>query len=418
MSRVNDHRSTDSGMRIGYFDCFSGASGDMILGALVDAGLPLDRLRSVIAGLVPGIEFTAEQVRRGAFTGTKVHVKTDERGQPHRRLPDIQAILDRADLAEEVRRDAGRIFRRLAEAEAKAHGTAVEAIHFHEVGALDAIADVVGAVWGIRQLGLEHVHVSPINLGGGFVQGAHGKMPVPAPGTAALLVGVPAYGSDIPVELTTPTGAAILTTLALSHGPMPLMTLERVAYGAGERDLREQPNLLRLMIGDTSESPEHDQISLLEATIDDMNPQFFEPLLDRLFEAGALDAFLSPVIMKKSRPGNTLTVLAEHARADALASVILANSTTFGVRGYTVSRWKLRRDFISVSTTHGSVRVKRGWQGGRIMILSPEFDDCRRLAQAAGVPIRLVYDEAREAARREVEAFHLQAASHPNASSA
>jgi len=404
-------------MRIGYFDCFSGASGDMILGALVDAGLPVERLQAVIAGLVPGIEFAADRVKRGAFTGTKVHVKTDERGHPHRRLPDIQAILDRADLSEEVRADAGRIFRRLAEAEAKAHGKAPEAIHFHEVGALDAIADVVGAAWGIRQLGLERVHVSPINLGGGFVHAAHGKMPVPAPGTAALLVGVPAYGSDLPVELTTPTGAAILTTLAFTHGPMPLMTVERVAYGAGERDLREQPNLLRLMIGEIAESPEHDQISLLESTIDDMNPQFFEPLLDRLFEAGALDAFLSPVIMKKSRPGNTLTVLAEPAKADALASVILANSTTFGVRCHTVSRWKLARDFISVTTTHGSVRVKRGWQGGRITILSPEFDDCRRLAQAAGVPILLVYEEAREAAHRHADAPHLQAATRPNASS-
>jgi pyridinium-3,5-bisthiocarboxylic acid mononucleotide nickel chelatase len=417
MPGVHDHGSSDSDMRIGYFDCFCGASGDMILGALVDAGLPLDRLQTAISSLVPGIQFSAERVKRGAFIGTRVHVKTDERGHPHRRLPDIQAILDRADLAEEVRTDAGRIFRRLAEAEAKAHGKAPEAIHFHEVGALDAIADVVGAAWGIRQLGLEQVQVSPINLGSGFIQGAHGKMPVPAPGTAALLVGVPAYGSDVPAELTTPTGAAILTTLASAHGPMPLMTVGRVAYGAGQRDLPEQPNLLRLMIGEIRESPEHDQISVLESTIDDMNPQFYEPLLDRLFEAGALDAFLSPVSMKKSRPGNTLTVLAEPHRANALASVILAHSTTFGVRGHTVSRWKLPRDFISVTTSHGSVRVKRGWQGNRVTILSPEFDDCRRLAQAAGVPIRMVYEEAREAARRHAEASPLQPASCPKASS-
>ncbi|HYL80700.1 MAG TPA: nickel pincer cofactor biosynthesis protein LarC [Candidatus Acidoferrum sp.] len=405
-------------MRIGYFDCFSGASGDMILGALVDAGLPLDRLQAVITGLVAGIEFSAEQVKRGAFTGTKVRVKTDEQGQPHRRLPDILAILDRADILQEVRRDAGRIFRRLAEAEAEAHGKTPEEVHFHEVGALDAIADVVGAAWGIRQLGLDRLYVSPLNLGGGFVQGAHGRMPVPAPGTAALVVGIPAYGSDVPVELTTPTGAAILTTLGFSHGPMPLMTVERVAYGAGERDLREQPNLLRLMIGETGETPERDQISILESTIDDMNPQFFEPLLDRLFEAGALDAFLSPVVMKKSRPGNTLTVLAEPAKADALAAVILANSTTFGVRGHIASRWKLSRDFLSVATSHGSVRVKRGWQGGRIIILSPEFDDCRRLAQAAGVPIQLVYEEAREAARRQVDAPFFQTASRPSGSGA
>jgi uncharacterized protein (TIGR00299 family) protein len=391
-------------MRIGFFDCFSGASGDMILGALVDAGLAVDDLQSVVAGLVPGVEFSMERVKRGAFTGTKVHVKTDERGQPHRRLPDILAILDRADLAEDVRVDAGRIFRRLAEAEAKAHGTTPQEIHFHEVGALDAIADVVGAAWGIRQLRLDRVQVSPLNLGGGFIQGAHGKMPVPAPGTSALLVGVPAYGSDILAELTTPTGAAILTTLASAYGPMPLMTVERVAIGAGQRDLREQPNLLRLMIGEVADSSDHDQVTVLEATIDDMNPQFFEPLLDRLFEAGALDAFLAPVIMKKSRPGNTLTVLAEPAKADSLASVILANSTTFGVRGHPASRWTLPRDFISVTTSYGAVRVKRGWQGDRITILSPEFEDCRRLAQAAGVPIRTVYEEAREAAGRHAVA--------------
>lgn len=386
-------------MRIGYFDCFSGASGDMILGALVDAGLAVDHLQATIAGLVPGIDLSAERVRRGPFTGTQVHVRTDERGHPHRRLPDIQAILQQADLPEEVRADAGRIFRALAEAEAKAHGTAPDEIHFHEVGALDALADVVGAAWGIRQLGLDRVHVSPMNLGGGFIQGAHGKMPVPAPGTAALLVGFPAYGSDVSVELTTPTGAAILTTLACAHGPLPLMTVERVAYGAGRRDLREQPNLLRLMLGEAPGSWEHDQVSVLEATIDDMNPQFFEPLLDRLFEAGALDAFLSPVSMKKSRPGTTLTVLAEPPRADACVAVILTHSTTFGVRGHTAHRWKLPRDIISVSTAHGPVRVKRGWQGGRPMILSPEYEDCRRLAQAGGVPIRLIHEEAREAAR-------------------
>ncbi|MEK7204407.1 MAG: LarC family nickel insertion protein, partial [candidate division NC10 bacterium] len=191
-------------MRIGFFDCFSGASGDMILGALVDAGLGVERLQAAIAGLgVGGIRITAEQVKRGAFIGTQVHVRTDEHGHPHRHLKDVEALLDRADIPDPVRADAKQIFRRLAEAEAKVHGTTPDRIHFHEVGALDAIADILGAAWGIRQLGLERIHVSPINLGGGFIQAAHGKMPVPAPGTAALLAGVPAYGSDVPAELTT-----------------------------------------------------------------------------------------------------------------------------------------------------------------------------------------------------------------------
>src|SRR3972149_1704946 len=215
-------------MRIGYFDCWSGVSGDMILGALVDAGLELERLQAAISGLgVPGIRLSAEQVKRGAFVGTKVHVRTEEQGHPHRRLPDIEAILERADLPEPVRADARRIFRPLAGAEATVHGTTPDRIHFHEVGALDALADVVGAAWGIRQLGLTRIHVSPINLGGGFIQAAHGKMPVPAPGTAALLAGVPAYGSDGPAELPTPPGAAILTTLATAFGPMPAMTAHR-----------------------------------------------------------------------------------------------------------------------------------------------------------------------------------------------
>jgi pyridinium-3,5-bisthiocarboxylic acid mononucleotide nickel chelatase len=388
-------------MRIGYFDCFSGASGDMILGALIDAGLEVSELQALIDRLgVPGIRFAAEQVRRGAFRGTLVQVRTDEHGHPHRRLPDIQRILEQATLPSGVRADAARIFQRLAEAEASAHGTTPEAIHIHEVGALDAIADIVGAAWGIRHLGLDRIQVSPLNLGSGFVKAAHGQMPVPAPGTAALLTGVPAYGSPIPVELTTPTGAAILTTLAAAYGPLPQMTIEKVAYGAGQRDLAEQANLLRLVVGEAAASLEGDQIAILEANIDDMNPQFFEPLLDRLFEAGALDAFLVPLIMKKSRPATLLTVLADLPAADRCAAVILRHSTTFGVRSHTARRWKLPRDLIRVETPYGSALVKRGFQDGKLAILSPEFDDCRRLASAAGVPIHVIYDAAREAAAR------------------
>jgi len=399
---VDNQRSIDSHMRIGYFDCFSGVSGDMILGALVDAGLAVEELQTAISGLgVPGIQLSAEKVKRGPFVGTRVHVRTDEHGQPHRRLPDIEAVLDKGAIPDPVRADARRIFRRLAEAEATAHGTTPERIHFHEVGALDALADVVGAAWGIRRLGLTRIHVSPINLGGGFIQAAHGKMPVPAPGTAALLVGVPAYGSEIAAELTTPTGAAILTTLAASYGPMPAMSLRLVAYGAGQRDLTEQPNLLRLMVGEQAGDLDRDQVTVLEATIDDMNPQFFEPLMDRLFEAGALDVFLSPVIMKKSRPGTTLTVLAEAGIADRCAALILTHSTTFGVRAHTATRWKLHRDIITVTTPHGPVRVKRGWSGGRITIVSPEYEECRRLSRATGVPIQVIYDDARRAAGRD-----------------
>jgi uncharacterized protein (TIGR00299 family) protein len=391
-------------MRIGYFDCFSGASGDMILGALVDAGLEVQVLQETIDRLrVPGIRFAAERVKRGAFTGTLVQVKTEEHGHPHRRLPDIEKILEQSDLPAPVRGDGLRIFRRLAEAEAHVHGTTPDRIHFHEVGALDAIADIVGAAWGVRHLGLARVHVSALNLGGGFVEAAHGRMPVPAPGTAALLSGVPAYGSHIPVELTTPTGAAILTTLGTDYGPLPPMQVARVAYGAGQRELSEQPNLLRLVLGDADDGLHRDEVAVLEASIDDMNPQFFEPLLDRLFEAGALDAFLTPLIMKKSRPATLVTVLADPPFAERCANVILTHSTTFGVRWHTTRRWKLPRDIIEVSTPYGPVRVKRGFRHEKLSILSPEYEDCRRASHAANIPIHMVYDAARQAALRSAE---------------
>ena len=393
-------------MRIGYFDCFSGCSGDMILGALVDAGLPLAELQATINGLqVAGITLRGETVKRGAFRGTLVRVETEEHGHPHRHLADIRRILDAADIPADVRADATRIFQRLAEAEAAAHGVPIEKIHFHEVGALDAIADIVGAAWGIRRLGIEAIHISPINLGSGFVKGAHGTMPVPAPGTAALLVGFPAYGSETPMELTTPTGAAILTTLASGSGPMPAMTVARTAYGAGQRDLGTQPNLLRLIVGESAPRHERDQVAVLEANIDDMNPQFFEPLLERLFEAGALDAFLSPLLMKKSRPASLLTVLAEPDHAEGLVALILGHTTTFGVRTYTASRWKRSRDFVTVATPYGQVRIKRGLEGDRVTILSPEFEDCRRLAKVAGVSVQAVYEAAKRAAH-EAESTH------------
>ena len=386
-------------MRIGYFDCFSGVSGDMILGALVDAGLPLERLQAGVGALgVAGISLSAERVKRGAFTGTLVHVRTDERGHPHRHLKDVEAILNHAQLSDPVRAAAARIFRRLAEAEAGVHGSTPDRVHFHEVGALDALADVVGAAWGIRELGLERICVSAINLGGGFVRAAHGEMPVPAPGTAALLSGVPAYGSDVPMELATPTGVAILTTLAAAYGPLPAMTVARVAYGAGQRELQGRANLLRLVVGESPAALGHDQIAVLEASIDDMNPQFFEPLMERLFEAGALDVALTPVVMKKSRPGTVLTALVSPDAADRCAAVILRHSTTLGVRSHPASRWTLPREVVTVRTAHGEVRVKRAWLDGRLTLVAPEFDDCRRLAQAAAVPVQAIYDEARRAA--------------------
>lgn len=387
-------------MRTGYFDCFSGASGDMILGALTDAGMPVEELREALAGLnVTGFEVKASRVKRGAFVGTKVDVTVVEEGHPERRLRDLLEILDRSRLEELVRQTAVRIFTRLAEAEARVHGSTPERIHFHEVGALDALVDVVGAAWGLRRLGLERVLVSPLNLGSGTVEAAHGRLPVPAPGTAELLRGVPAYTSPVPAELTTPTGAAILTTVASGFGPLPALTVERIGYGAGQRELPDQPNLLRLIVGETADSNQQDTVTIIEANIDDMNPQFFEPLLDRLYEAGALEAFLTPVTMKKSRPGVLLTILAEPTQAEACAELVLAHTTTFGVRMHGADRRKLRRETISVETPFGPIRVKVGRRGGGVHTLAPEYEDCKRASRTAGVPIQRVHEAAREAAR-------------------
>jgi uncharacterized protein (TIGR00299 family) protein len=303
--------------RVVYFDCPSGASGDMILGALVDAGVPVESLRAELDKLnLAGWTLQAREVRRGAFRATKVDVVLDGAvAQPHRHLRDITAILEASALAPAVIEQATRIFRRLAEAEARVHGTSVEDVHFHEVGAVDAIVDVVGAVVGLRLLGVDAVHVSALPMGGGFVEGAHGRMPVPGPGTAELLRGFPVVDSGVRAELVTPTGAAILTTLAAGAGRMPDLTVERVGYGAGTKDLPGTPNVLRCFVGQTAGSAATETIVQLETTIDDMSPQLYEPLLERLLEAGALDVFLTPVIMKRSRPGTVLT-----ARSPACSS--------------------------------------------------------------------------------------------------
>ncbi|MGH7363125.1 MAG: nickel pincer cofactor biosynthesis protein LarC [Candidatus Methylomirabilales bacterium] len=405
-------------MRIAYFDCFSGVAGDMILGALVDAGVPLTVLKEAVAALgLPGLEVEARKVMRGGFATTKVDVLTGEpsreadpglvdAGHPphhsHRRLPDILEVLRASRLPEATRERAAAIFTRLAAAEAAVHGSAPEAVHFHEVGARDAIADVVGAVAGLAALGADRVEASPLNLGGGRIATAHGTLPVPAPGTLELLKGIPCYGSPVEAELTTPTGAAILATVAAAFGPPPLLTVRAVGYGAGTRELTGQPNCLRLILGDSPDPGATDEVAVLEANIDDMSPQLFEPLMEDLFAAGALDVYLTPVIMKKSRPATVLTVLAEAGAEGRLAPLILQGSTTFGLRLSRRGRLRLAREIRTVETPYGAVAVKVGRLGERTVQVSPEFEECRRVAAAAGVPVRAVLEAAREAARRQI----------------
>src|SRR3989442_4323409 len=389
-------------MKVVYFDCPSGASGDMILGALVDVGVSLEALQAELATLgLPGWRLSAREVRRGAFRATKVDVHLEGAQHEHRHLGDIVRILEASGLAPAVVSGAVRVFRRLAEAEARVHGTSVDEVHFHEVGAVDAIVDVTGAVAGLRLLGAEAVHVSALPIGGGFVETAHGRMPIPGPGTAELLRNFPVVDTGVQAELVTPTGAAILTTLAASAGRMPAMTVETVGYGAGTMDLPGTPNVLRCFLGQTADSAVADETVLqVETTIDDMSPQLYETLIERVFEAGALDVFLQPVIMKRARPGVVVTALCAPERIGDLSRALFEESTTIGVRWSEWRRARLQREMVEVTTAYGTIPFKVSRLGGRIVTVTPEFADVARIAREKSLPVREVLDQARADGRR------------------
>ena len=395
-------------MRVVYFDCPSGAAGDMILGALVDAGVPLEALRAELGKLpLTGWDLVAREVRRGPFRATKVDVRVDAAGHRHGRgLGDVVAILEGSGLAPGVREQATRIFTRLADAEARAHGTTREAVHFHDGGAVDAIIDVTGGVVALALLGAEAVHVSALPVGGGVVDGPHGRIPVPGPGTAELLRGFPVVDTGVHAELVTPTGAAILTTLAASAGRMPAMTVTAVGYGAGTRDLPGTPNVLRCFVGETTAAAAGDEtagdetVLQVETTIDDMSPQLYEPLLDRLLDAGALDVFLTPVVMKRSRPGVVLTALCPPDRREAVARVLFEESTTLGVRWSERRRARLEREMVTLATAYGAIPFKVSRLAGRVVTLTPEFADVARIAREKSLPVREVLDQARADGRR------------------
>jgi pyridinium-3,5-bisthiocarboxylic acid mononucleotide nickel chelatase len=389
--------------RVVYFDCPSGASGDMVLGALIDAGVEVGVLRDELARLrVPGWTLGVREVRRGAFRATKLDVQVDrDLPRPHRRLSDIREILAASGLGPGIVATATRIFTRLAEAEARVHGSTVDEVHFHEVGAIDAIVDVTGAVIGLDLLGAEAVHVSALPVGGGFVDGAHGRIPIPGPGTAELLRGFPVVDTGVRAELVTPTGAAILTTLATGSGRMPAMTIERVGYGAGTADLPGTPNVLRCFVGVTAEGGD-EVVAQVETTIDDMSPQLYEPLMDRLFEVGALDVFLTPVIMKRSRPGTVLTALCPPERVGDLSRVLFEESPTIGVRWSEVTRSRLPREMVTVTTAYGALPVKVSRLRGRVVTVTPEFAEVARIAREKALPVREVLEQARADARRQL----------------
>ena len=450
--------------RVMYFDCFSGAAGDMVLGALLDAGLPLEALRQALGSLGVGHELRVTRVLRAGLTATHVevlgedegahthgsghaHAHGDEPGQGaghhhhhhdpgarhdhghdhdhdpapghahtdparhvHRSLREIAALIDRSALSAAGKTRATAMFRRLAEAEAAIHGMPVEQVHLHEVGAIDSIIDIVGIVFGLEWFGIDDIVSSPLNVGGGTIEIAHGTFPVPAPATLRLLDRLPIYSGDIAAELVTPTGALVISTYARSFGPLPAMTVQAIGYGAGTRDFPKTPNVLRLVIGEridlphpetpepqnlrTPEPQNLDRVLVIECEIDDMSPQLFGPVNAALLRAGAVDAFLTPIHMKKGRPGTLLTVLTPPSLRETVTALLFKETTTLGLRIESVERETLEREWTAVAVDGGRVRIKVARRRGEIVNAAPEFDDCVRVAEATGRPIKLIQAEA------------------------
>jgi pyridinium-3,5-bisthiocarboxylic acid mononucleotide nickel chelatase len=393
-------------MKIAYLDGSSGISGDMFLAAVLDAGLApkrlLDELKKVQVGFY---EFKRGVVMRRGIAGS--HVEFRDPGQHQaRHLSHIEKLIQESTLSESVKEGALKIFRRLGEVEAKLHNQAIEKVHFHEVGALDTILDVVGACASLELLEIEELISSPLNVGGGRVEAAHGTLPVPAPATAELLKDVPIYSSGVEGELVTPTGAAIVTTLASSFGPMPSMRVASIGYGAGEKDFPRHPNIARLFVGAKAEieqakpqpgAESEEAVSIIEANVDDMSPQLYGFFVERALAAGALDVTCTPVLMKKNRPGMLISLIAEPDKCDELAQLVFEQTTTIGVRVYQARRKVLARQVVTVETAYGPVNVKVAWLDGKVVNVAPEYDDCKRIAEEKSVPLKQVMAAAQAA---------------------
>ena len=384
-------------MRIAYLDCASGISGDMTLGALVDVGVDLAELNAAVASLgLPGCRLVAAEVKKRGFRATQVTVEAEPE-HAHRHLHHIQAMIDRSTLPDRQKDLARRIFAKLAQAEAKVHGTTPEKVHYHELGAVDSIADIGGAAVGWDLLGVDRIVASPVPTGTGKVRIAHGECSIPAPATAELLRGIPIVESSVPHELTTPTGAAILATLVHSFGPLPSMTVERIGCGAGQRDLESQSNLLRLIVGTAADGGSEPQVWVVETNLDDTSGELIGYCTGRLWEAGALDVYATAIQMKKNRPGVKLSVLCEAGAVQAVETILFEETTTLGVRRWPVSRSVLARRAHAVQTPWGPVEGKVGWLGEGPRGFAPEFEACRRIASEHNVPLRSVYEAAQRA---------------------
>jgi pyridinium-3,5-bisthiocarboxylic acid mononucleotide nickel chelatase len=379
-------------LKICYFDAFSGISGDMTVGALLDAGADWPTLQTALASLNLGTTCHLEKTKRKGIAASKFTVEHEEQ-KKHRHLPHIEKIISAAELSAKARNNALAVFRRLGEAEASSHDLPIEKVHFHEVGAVDSICDIAGACVALDSLGVEEIYCSRINVGSGTVETEHGTLPVPAPATATLLTGKPIYSAGPQTELTTPTGAALMTTLATGFGVLPSVRMLAQGFGAGDKDFPMQANVLRVLVGEKTRAAEATSVTILEANIDDSTPQVLGYAMERLFAAGALDVTLTPVFMKKNRPGALISVIAAPEMAEELAAVLFAETTTLGLRMIAAERRVLAREIAEVETSFGKIRVKYNDRGG----FAPEYEDCRRLAAENGVPLRLVISEANEA---------------------
>jgi len=396
---------------IAYFDCFSGISGDMTLGALVDAGVPLSGLRNELARLpVKGYELTSKEVKRAGMRATKVDVEIQGargKGQGARKWKDIDKIIKTSTLSKDIKLKGLHIFRRLFEAEARVHGGKFDEVHLHELGAIDCIVDIFGSLIGLDILGIDTIYSSALNLGSGSIKSEHGLLPVPAPASVELLKDIPVYSSGVQFELTTPTGAVLMSSLASGFGPVPDMKILKAGVGAGDKDFREQPNILRIFIGEKTENKQgsgdrrqgtEEAITVIETNIDDMNPQVYEYVMEKMLKAGALDVFLTQIIMKKGRPGIKLSVLCNEDRKDAMSEIILKETTSIGLRFYRADRKTLQRDIVSLDTQYGRVRVKKSLLGKEIQKASPEYEDCRKIAKKFNIPLLEVLKSCQQSA--------------------
>jgi uncharacterized protein (TIGR00299 family) protein len=390
-------------MRIAYFDCFSGASGDMILGSLIDAGLSPRLLKEELGKLrIPTVSLKVRKVAKAGISATQVIVEGRNEKRSHRNLKEILRIIERSGLERKFKEKSKEVFERIASVEARIHRKPMEEVHFHEIGGLDSVVDIVGSVWGLCQIGVDQIHVSKVNVGTGFVKCLHGILPVPAPATLSLMKGRPIYSSGVEKELLTPTGAALLTSLGSEFGPMPSMSVERIGYGAGRDDL-PHPNLLRLIVGTSESNFGKERAMVIETNIDDMNPQLYDYVMERLFAAEVHEVFLTPILMKKNRPATLLTVICPSEKLPSVVEFLLRETTTLGLRWHEEERARAARRILRLRTKYGEVHFKLARWEGRAINLSPEYEDCKRLALKKRIPLKDVFEEARKVAMAWME---------------